>query len=277
MLSYQNTIVISDLSDRVDSLINGSQRNGQYPPKDFEEIEKILRTFRDEYVKPGEKINDMSSISFSTFSSNKLIASIDIGKFKDINTKQQFVNSKGGYRNCGLDNEIKKFMAEVRKTYREIRNPGLDLISILSDKIENKFDIKQNVLEINGADSVCYNYDNHIYIFTDGYLEYQGKKINDQYYFGVNEIARIREYCKINDVDVDTALKINSSLGLPKITNEKNCLITLHIMETHKRDWNTEKLTYEKTGTLRDNDILKAVWKKWANESKFKDLTWATY
>ncbi len=57
-LTYQNIIIFSDLSDRIEPTINGCFPNQQYPPKDIEEIEKILNYFKDECVKPGEKIGD---------------------------------------------------------------------------------------------------------------------------------------------------------------------------------------------------------------------------
>jgi hypothetical protein len=104
-LTYQNIIIMSDLSDRIEPTINGSVPNQQYPPKDIYEIHKILKFFKDECVKPGEKIGDKSCISFSTFS-NESIASIDVDKIKDLIAKQQFINSTGKYQNIGLDNEL---------------------------------------------------------------------------------------------------------------------------------------------------------------------------
>ena len=276
-LTYQNIIILSDLSDRIEPLINGSIPNQQFPPKDLKQIDKIIKFFKDECVKPGEKIGDKSCISFSTFS-NESIACIDIDKIKDIGAKQQFINSTGKYQNKGLDYEIVNFKQKVKSAYENIRNEGLDLIAVLIDKIENKPIIMENKVLTNGIDSTFVNFDNHIYIFTDGYLEYKGKNSNNQFYFGNPEIEKIRQYCKLNNVDVKTALINNTSLCLAHVKNTKNQLINLHILETHERDFDTKLQTYgaHKTG-LRDNEILEEVWRKWAMDSGFKNFTWEKY
>lgn len=275
-LTYQNIVIISDMSDRIEPIINGSEPNQQYPPKDVEEISKILTYFKNECVKPGEKIGDKSCISFSTFS-NESITSIDIDNIKGLSDKQQFINSTGKYKNKGLDFEIELFKQKVQNTYDSIRSQGLDLISVMIDRIENKPLIKESTSLINGTDTTSINYDNHIYIFTDGYLEYKGKSTNNQFYFGSPEIEKIRTYCKNNNVDITTALKNNSTLCLPIVKNDKNKLINLHIYETHERDKNTTLQTYNHPLGLRDNEILEAVWKKWATDSGFKSFEWKKY
>lgn len=275
-LTYQNIIILSDLSDRIEPTINGSIPNQQYPPKDIKEIDKIIKFFKDECVKPGGKIGDKSSISFSTFS-NESIACIDIDKIKDLGAKQQFINSTGKYKRNGLVYEIEKFKQKVISSYNSIQNEGLDLISVTIDKIENKSIIKKNTVLTNGIDSTFINYENHIYIFSDGYLEYKGKNSNNQFYFGNPEINKIRRYCKTNKVNISTALKDNISLCLPRVTNDKNQYIHLHVLETHERDKNTKLQTYKNTTGLRDNEILEAVWRKWAKESKFKSFEWKKY
>ena len=79
-LTYQNIVILSDLSSRLDNK----------PQKDTAEIHRIVQFFRNECVKPGEKIGDKSCLSFSTFS-DKVSASIDIDKIKDLGEKQQFI------------------------------------------------------------------------------------------------------------------------------------------------------------------------------------------
>lgn len=275
-LNYQNIIILSDLSDRIEPTINGNIPNQQYPSKDINEIDKILKFFKDECVKPGKKIGDKSCISFSTFS-DESIASIDIDKIKDLGAKQQFINSTGKYQNSGLKYEIDIFKQNVQNAYDNIRNKGLDLLSVTIDKIENKSIIKNNTVLTNGIDSIFINYDNHIYIFTDGYLEYKGKSANNQFYFGNPEIEKIRQYCKQNNVDIKTALENNSSLSLPPVKNNKNQLINLHILETHERDKDNKLQTYKNPTGLRDNEILEVVWRKWATESGFKSFEWKKY
>lgn len=275
-LTYQNIIILSDLSDRIEPTINGKIPNQQYPSKDIKEIDKILKFFKDECVKPGEKIGDKSCISFSTFS-DESIAYIDIDKIKDLGAKQQFINSTGRFQNNGLEYEIDIFKQKVQNAYDSIRNKGLDLISVTIDKIENKSIIKKNTFLTNGIDSTFINYDNHIYIFTDGYLEYKGKSTNNQFYFGNSEIEKIRQYCQKNNVDIKTALERNRSLCLPPGKNNINLLINLHILETHERDKDNKLQTYKNPTGLRDNEILEAVWRKWAIESGFKSFEWKKY
>jgi hypothetical protein len=274
--TYQNIIILSDLSDRVEPLINGIFPNQQYPPKDEEEIKNILRFFKDECVKPGEKIGDKSSILFSTFSTES-VASIDIDKIKDLGSKQQFINSTGKYENNGLNQAIEEFNKKVQNAYRNIRNPGLDLLSVMVDKVENGKLIKENKVLTNGVDTTFINFDNHIYIFTDGYLEYKGKNSNSQFYFGINEIEQIRKYCTAQNVDIKTALDKNRSFCLPRIENNIYQFVNLHVLETHERDKDVQLQKYINPRGLRDNEILREVWRKWAVESGFKSFEWRKY
>lgn len=269
-LTYQNIVILSDMSSRIE--------NQRFPQKDIGEIHNIIKYFRDECVKPGEKIGDKSSIRFSAFS-EKIAASIDIGEIKDLGEKQKFINSTGKFQNCGLDKELLDFEDKVVGLYDRISNPGLDLISILIEKIENESIVKSNKVISDGIDSTYIYFENHIYIFTDGYLEYQlsQKKLNGEYYFGESEIERVRQYCNTNSLDVPTALEKKKSLGLPvsKIKQSKD--INLHVFETHERDKDVNSQTYRHNTGLRDNEILKAVWEKWAKESGFKSFEWKKY
>lgn len=265
-LNYQNIVILTDMSSRLD--------NKAF--KDIGEIHKIVQFFRNECVKPGEKIGDKSSIAFSTFSGN-IDASIDIDKIKGLGAKQQFINSTGEYKGKGLDSQIDFFEQSVKNVYQNTRNQGLDLISILIDKIDTQPIIKKNTFLSDGVDTTFINYDNHIYIFTDGYLEYQNKENNKQFYFGNDEIERVRQFCQSNQVDVNTALQNNRELCLPSFKNSKNQSIHLHILETHERDKDEKLQTYKYPKGLRDNEILEAVWRKWAKDSGFKSLEWKRY
>lgn len=265
-LTYQNIMILSDMSSR---LINK-------PNKDKEEIDKILSYFIKECVKPGEKIGDKSSIYFSSFS-DKMLASVDIGNIKNIGEKQRFINSTGEYRTKGLTYKVKEFKKNVELAYATVRNPGIDLISVLSDKIENDGFVKENTFLTDGIDTTFVNYDNHIYIFTDGYLEYLNKNENSQFYFGANEIKQIRNYCNTKKVTIKKALELNRSFSIPPVKEEKNKTINLHVYETHERDKNEKLQTYNFEKGVRDNEILEAVWRKWAKESGFKSFEWKKY
>ncbi len=269
-LTYQNIVIISDMSSRI--------RNPRFPQKDNNEIYKIVQYFKNECVKPGEKIGDKSSISFSAFS-EKNAASIDIGKIKELSDKQSFINSTGIYKNCGLEKKLSDFEDIVKCLYNRITNPGLDLISLLIEKIENENIVKQDNIITDGIDSTFIHYDNHIYIFTDGYLEYalSQKQQNSQFYFGDLEIKRVRQYCVNNRVGITAALEADKSLCLPVCNSKKSQYINLHILETHERDKDTRFQTYIHSKGLRDNEILESVWRKWAIESGFKNFEWKKY
>lgn len=265
-LTYQNIVILSDLSSRIDNK----------PPKDTHEIHKIVQYFQNECVKPGEKIGDKSSIFFSSFS-DKVIANIDIEKIKNLGDKQQFINSTGKFLNNGLTFQIADFEQKVQEAYSNIRNKGLDLISILIEKIENEPIIKKNTYLTDGVDTTFINYDNHVYVFTDGYLEYLDQGTNNQFYFGSSEIDKIRQFCRENNMNLSTALEKNHSLSLPPMKNKNNQFVNLHVLETHERDKNEKLQTYKHPIGQRDNEILKAVWSKWAIESGFKNFDWGKY
>lgn len=265
-LTYQNIVILSDLSSRLDNR----------PPKDINEILKIVQFFRNECVKPGEKIGDKSSISFSVFS-EKTACEIDIDKIKNLGEKQRFINSTAEYHNNGLSQQISNFNNVVKQKYEKTRNAGLDLISLLGEKIANEPIIKVDNYLTDSIDTTFLKYENHIYIFTDGYLEYFGKELNSQFYFGASEIDKIRKYCIANNLKVSKALEIDKSLCLPPNVHQLNKLINLHILETQERDKNLSTQSYNHASGQRDNEILEAVWKKWAKDSGFKSLEWKKY
>lgn len=266
-LTYKNIAIVSDLSSRL--------RNNQQPQEDISEIQRIIQFFKKECVKPGEKIGDKSSISFSTFSAQEIL-SIDLEKIKNLGDKQSFINSTGKFKSLGLDSELVNFEKQVKSIYRNVSNPGLDLISLLIEKVDNQDIIKTGKYISDGIDTTYINYDNEVYIFTDGYLEYNSsnKQKNSQYYFGNAEIEKVRKFCQTHKVDVITALKNNDSLGLPLAKGKKNGFINLHILETAERDKDAKFNTYKYPKDLRDNEILEAVWRKWAKDSGFKSLEW---
>lgn len=265
-ITYHNIVILSDLSSRISNK----------PAKDDVEIVKLVDYFKNECVKPGEKIGDNSSITFSSFS-DASIASIDLSKIKNLSEKQKFINSTGKYENNGFNEELVSFHEKVKHAYSTINNQGLDLISVLMDKINNGNIIKNNSQRVTGKDTTFINFENDIYVFTDGYLEYVNKKENHQYYFGDPEIKKIRQYCIDNKVDVEEALARNSELGLPASKNEVNKIINLHVLETHERDKNDKLQTYKYQQGHRDNEILAAVWTKWAKDSGFKNFKWKKY
>lgn len=265
-LTYQNIVILADLSSRIDNK----------PQKDIEAIHGIIQYFRNDCVKPGEKIGDRSSISFSSFS-GKVAAQVDINHIKNIGDKQSFINSTGKFARSGLNKNLEEFEATIKNVYSNTRNRGLDLIRVLIDKLQNENIVKLDTYVTDGVDTTFLNYENHIHIFTDGYLEYINEDMNSQFYFGNVEIEKIRSYCKLKSANIIDALKENPDLSLPPYNGDKNRFVTLHIRETHERDKNDLLQTYKHPTGQSDNEILEAVWRKWAKESGFKNLIWDKY
>lgn len=273
-LIYQNIVILSDMSSRI--------HHPQFAQKDTTKIQELCDYFKNECVKPGQKTGDKSSIYFSLFTGDVTL-DIDLGKYKTLLEKQQFINSTGEYKNNGLNEELQAFNDSIKATYNQIENPGLDLISLLIEKIENESFIKQNEdkdkAKVSGLDTTFIQYDNHLYIFTDGYLEYGNKKDNDQYYFGRYEIEKIRQYAIKNNISIEKSLIQDNQLGLDttRCNIRKNKSIHLHIWETHERDKDIQKGTYKHRKGFRDNEILEAVWRKWATDCGFKSFEWKKY
>lgn len=265
-IEYNNLVIVTDLSSRISN----------YPNKDFKEINSLIDYFRNDCVKPGLKSNDKSSIYFSALTEQEFIG-IDIDSIKDLAPKQMFVNSTGEFKNKGLDFKISILKNRIKNTYENVRNPGLDLISILNEKIHKNSIIKQDITSVTNGKIDSIKYNNHFYVFTDGYLEYLNPAQNDQFYYSLPQIENVRKFCISNKVSVETALKNNSKLGLPPLMGEKNRLINLHIVETHERDKDFVLNKYLNKDGLRDNQILEAVWRKWALESGFKSFDWKKY
>lgn len=269
-LVYQNIVILADMSSRL--------KNARFPQKDYKQIHKIVQYFKSECVKPGDKIGDKSSITFSPFS-ERVAINIDLEKMTDLGDKQSFINSTNKYKNSGLDYELKIFEDSVKSLYERITNPGLDLISFLIEKIENENIVKEDRAIPNGVDTTFISYENHIYIFTDGYLEYKRSQTrqNNPFYFGEGEIESVRKYSGSKQLDVTSALQMNTALCLRPYKSKKNKFINLHVYETHERDKDTKFTTYRNNPGFRDNEILEAVWRKWAKESGFKDFEWKKY
>lgn len=265
-ITYQNIVILSDMSSRLDNR----------PQKDIREIQKLIFFFEKECVMPSEKIGDKSAISFSVFS-EETSAAIDLGLFKNLGEKQQFVNSTGKYEKNGLTYHMKMFEHTISSKYNSSRNQGLDLISILLEKIEKGSIIKRNVYLTDGIDTTFVNYENHLHIFTDGYLEYLNPGANRQFYFGISEIEQVRQYCIDHQVSIAEALQSNRSMRLPAVESKRNNVIYLHVHETHERDFDVRTQTYHHPKGLRDNEILQAVWETWATESGFKGFDWKKY
>ena len=265
-LVYNNIAIYSDLSNRL---------NDQ--PNDSLIIKNLLEYFKEECVKPGIKINDRSSISFSKlnhFNSDCNSARIDLNKYNDdLNFKQKFVNNKSESDN--LNTAMNNFLDVVHCNYSYRDNSGLDILSLLALEVTNSNCIKKNDQIFSRTDTTNIIYNNHLILFTDGYLEFNRKKGNRSLYFGQNEIEKIRKYCEQNQInDPSEVLTNEDGFNLPPLYNENNAFINLYVLETGDRGFDPKKGTLKNSGPLSDNNILKAVWIDWALKSGFKNIVW---
>ncbi|RFZ92866.1 hypothetical protein D0C36_15865 [Mucilaginibacter conchicola] len=267
--TYQNIIILADLSSRT--------KSAKFPQKDTAVIRQLVSYFKNDCVMPGKKIGDNSSISFSPFSLPEG-RTIDLESFRDLGDKQRFINSKGKYKNAGLQRKLDDLEGFARMQYKTVSNPGMDLISLLIERIEGGGLIKKDHSVTIGDEITRTHFSNHIYILTDGYLEFKfAGNPSNEYYFGVPQIEKLRKFCVAKGLTPGKALEANSSLGLKGYASTYNRLIDLHVLETAERDKDLIYLTYSHPKGLRDNEILEAVWRKWAKDSGFRSLEWKKY
>lgn len=263
-ITYDNISIYSDLSNRLN-----------HSPNDSLIIEQIITYFIESCVKPGIKINDRSALSFSklnSFNSQCTNAIIDLNEFDDLVSKQKFVNNTSEYN---LDAAIAEFKSSVSCSYRNRDKRGLDVISLLAYEIENGNCFKESMIIPGEYDTTYFHFRNHIFLFTDGYLEFVPKYGNNDYYFGYREIRKLRSALKESGgSDIVQFLNDNPEYAIPAINNPNNRFIDLYILETYDRGINKKYGTIRNAGPFSDNNILKAVWEHWASKSEFKSITW---
>lgn len=263
-LTYDNISIYSDLSNR----LNNS-------PNDTAVINQLVKFFVTECVKPGIKVNDRSSISFSRVNAYKSkcpVAKIDIGDIKSLEEKQLFVNNGSSAKN--LSKSVIDFKTQVNCNYRESDTGGLDILSLIYTEVNSGINVKKPNLIIGENDTTEIKYNNHLFLFTDGYLEYSKKDGDTDFYFGQPQIEKVRAYCKANKVGPEDAIKNNLGFRLRPLKSDNNKFVNLYVMETYDRGLNQQKGTLKNTGDLSDNNILKTVWQNWALESGYKNFVW---
>lgn len=263
-LTYDNIAIYSDLSNRLSK-----------SPNDTAVINQLVTFFVTDCVKPGVKVNDRSSISFSrvnAYKSQCSVAKVDIGDIKSLEEKQLFVNNKSKSKN--LYDAIANFKSQVTCNYRESDVGGLDILSLIYNNVNSGINVKKPTFIIGENDTTEIKYLNHLFIFTDGYLEYSKEDGNTDFYFSQPQIDKVRAYCRINKVSPEDAIKNNANFRLRPLKSENNKFINLYVMETYDRGLNIEKGTLLNTGDLSDNNILKTVWQNWAQESGYKSFIW---
>jgi hypothetical protein len=264
VLLYENIVIYSDVSSRL--------KNFPYP-NDSLVIDGIIEYFVNDCVKPGVKTNDRSRIAFSRMNDyNSKCGSycIDIDEIKPLNEKQKFVNNKS--KNGNLSDRIKQLRSVVSCVYKE-QDPGLDILTLLSTKIESGTELKRSVTikGMNDKESKI-EYSNTIIVLTDGYLEFKGtSKVN---YFGVEQIEKVREQCIAEKLTAAEVFAKYPNLCLDPINNQNNGLVNLVVMETADRGFDPKNGIYKYKPSLSDNTILKAAWENWAIQSGFKNFKW---
>lgn len=263
-IEYDNIMIYSDLSDRMDK-----------NPSDTLVINQIVDFFVSGCVKPGIKVNDRSAISFSRANhqrSNCPSTKIDIGQFKNLEEKQRFVNNKN--ENSNLSKAILEFKSSVSCNYLERDYGGLDLLSLIYQEVNTGNHIKKPEYLISETDTTTLYFHNHLFIFTDGYLEYSTATGSADFYYGEPQIKALRKYCRANKLSPEEAIRNNPQFKIRPLGSENNKYISLYILETDDHGFNVQKGTLKNTGDLSDNNILRLVWKVWAKESGFKDFVW---
>ena len=264
VIEYDNIMIYSDLSSRM-------YKN----PNDTMVINQILDFFVTECVRPGIKINDRSAISFSRINYRRSKCpsyKIDIGQIKNLEEKQKFVNNNSNKMN--LNQAIEEFKNVVRCNYGERDIGGLDLISLIYEEIISGNYIKKPEYLISDSDTITLYYHNHLIIFTDGYLEFSTKSGSKEFYYGVPQIEALRKFCRTKKVSPEHAIRNNHQFKLRPLYSENNKLVNLYVLETDDRGFNSQKGTYQNTGELSDNNLLRLVWEIWAKESGFKHFEW---
>lgn len=267
ILEYNNILIYSDLSSRT-----------LKSPNDTMVINQLIDYFINDCVKPGIKVNDRSSIYFSRvnfFKSNCPSSEIDISGIANLKEKQLFVNNNSKTRN--LTNDIIAFKTSIRCNYQERDKGGIDILSLLYNEINNGNHIKKTSYLYSENDTTTILYNNHLFVFTDGYLEFSKKDGNIEYFFGQPEIQKVRKYCVKNKIAPIDAIKNNPEFKLRPLKSDNNKFINLYVMETYDRGLNEQKGTLKHTGDLSDNNILKIVWETWAIESGFKHFIWKQF
>jgi hypothetical protein len=263
-IEYDNIMIYTDLSSRMNT-----------NPGDTYVINKIVDFFVTSCVKPGIKVNDRSAISFSRANhqrSNCPSAKIDLGQFKNLEEKQQFVNNKSDKKN--LSKAVLEFKNTVSCNYLERDNGGLDLLSLIYQEVNTGNQIKKPEYLISETDSTTLFYHNHLFIFTDGYLEHSTTNGSSDFYYGEPQIENLRKFCRTNKVSPEEAIRNNPQFKIRPLVSENNKIVNLYILETDDRGFNVQKGTFKNTGDLSDNNILRLVWKVWAEESGFNHFEW---
>lgn len=264
ILEYDNIMIYTDLSSRMVK-----------SPSDTLVINQVIDFFVKDCVKPGIKVNDRSSISFSRINyqrSNCPTAKIDISQIENLEEKQQFVNDQS--EDNSLSKAILEFKNNVRCNYRERDNGGLDIFSILFQEVNSGNHLKETDYLINKTDTTIIYFHNHLILFTDGYLEYSTKTGSSDFYFGERQLEALRKFCREEKISPEKAIRNNPEFKIRPLYSENNKFVKLYILETDDRGFNIKKGTYKNTGDLSDNNLLHLVWKVWAEESGFSHFVW---
>jgi hypothetical protein len=229
----------------------------------------------------GVKINDRSSISFSRINDRLGTcpkSKIDLCDFAntEVSQKQTYVNSREALTpgSKTLKGDLIAFRNNVQCTYGERDERGLDILSLVFDKLNRGSDFKKDDLVHDERDTTHLIYHNHLILFTDGYLEYSTGNGNGEFYFGAKQIEAVRQFCKANRTTPEEAIAQNLDFQLRPLRTITNESVNLYVLETADRGFDSRTGTFRHTGDLSDNFILMSVWKQWAKESGFRSFTW---
>lgn len=249
-LTYDNIIVYADLSGRLD---------GQ--PRDELLVSELLDYFVKDCVQPGVKKDDRSAIQFSRLYTNESDCgktTIDLDAFDNAKEKARYIERDA---NSGsLTADIALFAEGVSCHYTRPDGVDLNVSSLLAQEVALGTFLKADKIIVDGRDTAVFSYNNHLILFTDAYPDFPGQGTDP-------EILRAR--CLQTGLSIYELLRDCPELRMNPQLNENNTRVHLYLLETEDR-----RIGESHPKGLSDNDILKAIWEYWAEESGFKSFTW---
>lgn len=249
-LSYDNISVYADLSSRLDR-----------QPKDELLISTLLDYFVADCVQPGVKKDDRSAIRFSRLYDNQTDCGeigIDLDAFESAKEKARYIKREGTEESLTAD--ITRFAEGVSCHYTRPNEVDLNVPSLLAQEVALGTFLKEDKMIVDGRDTAVLKYNNHLILFTSAYPDFPGQGTDPQ---------ALRERCQATGLSIYELLKVCPELRMNPQLNENNRRVHLYLLETEDRTAGEIH-----PGGLRDNDILKALWEYWAEESGFKSFTW---
>ena len=254
VINHSNIIIFRDFSTR-DS------------PRDTGELKTIfMKHFYEGSVKPKIKINDESCIQYIELPDNEVKFKKDISTIKELKLKQYYILND-------LSNDLTKSLTEIHynfsiKNMTNSKKYGFDLISLMLFNLGHQESLKKDskpIIAIDG-DTLIKKYKNHIYVLSDGFLEFEKDNGPNEYRLNEERIDLIRTEAEKAKLKPYTFLTQHPEFCLKPTDEFIDYDIDFHLIGIETREKNNGHYIH-KDG-YRDYQIIAAVWKKWAEDSK---------